>query len=125
MTKRFRQKSVIIHAMQWKGNSAQIDDFREFTGAHTILCINDRLILKTLQNEMKAYPGDYIVKWPNEECVVCRQNIFEELYEPIKKQKDTGGVAEDPEQNTESEKPQEPESTEETKTKPVRRRVKK
>lgn len=44
------------------------------------------LIIHTLEGDMKALPGDYIITGVHGEQYPCKPDIFEETYEEIKEQ---------------------------------------
>lgn len=44
------------------------------------------LIIHTLEGDMKALPGDYIITGIHGEQYPCKPDIFEETYEEIKEQ---------------------------------------
>lgn len=87
----FRKRSVTIQAMRWEpGNLALAGgmagwlvgagvDFRHPTGygATTTLAI------VTLEGEMLAQPGDWIIRGVAGEFYPCKPDIFEQTYERI------------------------------------------
>lgn len=42
------------------------------------------IIIPTLEGDMKAHEGDYIIKGVRGELYPCRKDIFEETYEEVK-----------------------------------------
>jgi len=42
------------------------------------------IIIPTLEGDMKAHEGDYIIKGVKGELYPCRKDIFEETYEEVK-----------------------------------------
>ena len=77
---KYRKKSVIVDAIQWTGkNYSEIQKF--------ISCgyffINDKVIISTLEGDMTASLGDYIIKGVNKEVYPCKPDIFQKTYEPI------------------------------------------
>lgn len=42
-----------------------------------------RLVIKTLEGDMTAYPGDYLIKGPKGEYWFNKREIFEEMYEAV------------------------------------------
>lgn len=42
------------------------------------------VIISTLEGEMKASPGDWIITGINGEKYPCKPDIFEKTYEPVK-----------------------------------------
>lgn len=80
MNKKYRKKPVIIEAIQWTGkNLSEIDIFMGGTvgNKETILVIN------TLEGDMEASIGDYIIKGVNGEFYPCKSNIFDKTYEEV------------------------------------------
>nr|DAK60873.1 MAG TPA: PGDYG protein [Caudoviricetes sp.] len=41
------------------------------------------MIIHTLEGDMKAYAGDYIITGVNGEQYPCKPDIFEKTYEPV------------------------------------------
>ncbi|HCB95670.1 MAG TPA: hypothetical protein DEP65_08730 [Ruminococcus sp.] len=44
---------------------------------------DEKIIIHTLEGEMTAGPGDYIITGVNGEQYPCKPDIFEKTYEPI------------------------------------------
>jgi len=80
--RKFKKKPVVIEAVEWKG---EVDDtVREFIkDSHTFT--NDRrsLIITTLEGEMEALVGDFIIKGVQGELYPCKPDIFWQTYEEI------------------------------------------
>lgn len=78
-----RKKPVIIEVIQWTG--ANVDEILAFIlpvgearrGAENAIIIN------TLEGEMKASKGDYIIKGVKGEFYPCKPDIFEATYEIV------------------------------------------
>jgi len=91
----YKKKPVIIEAVQWVGDNAT--EIMLFVGkklkvsrppygmeldkdipkeAYTI-------IIPTLEGDMKASKGDFIIKGVNGEFYPCKPNIFEKTYELV------------------------------------------
>ena len=95
MVLKARKKPVEIECVQWTG--ANVNEIMSFCGsaAHDIYQINlanmplanmpveYSLIIKTLEGNMRAYPGDYIIKGVHGEFYPCKPDVFEETYEII------------------------------------------
>lgn len=78
MIKKYRKKPVTIEAIQWDGkNLSKIHDFMggEVENKGTTLVIH------TLEGDMEASIGDYIIKGVNGEFYPCKPNIFAKTYE--------------------------------------------
>ena len=90
MVLKARKKPVEIECVQWTG--ANVNEIMSFCGsvAHDIYQINlanmpieYSLIIKTLEGNMRAEPGDYIIKGVHGEFYPCKPDVFEETYEII------------------------------------------
>ncbi len=78
---KFRKKPVVIEAFQWKDKPPFPP---EFSGLHSVALINEReqLQIKTLEGDMAANDGDWIIKGVNGEFYPCKPDIFAKTYEP-------------------------------------------
>lgn len=79
MIKKYRKKPAIIEAIQLTGkNLSEIDNFMggivENKGA---------IVIHTLEGDMEASIGDYIIKGVNGEFYPCKPDIFDKTYEEI------------------------------------------
>lgn len=72
------KKKVTIEAVQYDGNNA--DEIKDFIGADNLVWNSDRILVKTLEGNMKANAGDYIIKGVKGEFYPCREDIFLETY---------------------------------------------
>ena len=80
MIKKYRKKPVIIDAIQWTGkNLSEIDNFM----GKTVENKGTTLIIHTLEGDMEASIGDYIIKGVNREFYPCKPNIFAKTYEEV------------------------------------------
>jgi hypothetical protein len=79
MTK-FRKKPVVIEAVQWDGSN--YDEIGDFMELNATLQIGDDFIIPTLEGEMRASPGDWIIKGVKGEFYPCKPDIFAATYEP-------------------------------------------
>lgn len=89
----YRKKPVIIQAVQWTGgNPCEIQEFTGNTATITnhdpiddmgVFVGRDRfeLSINTLEGEMKAAIGDYIIKGVNGEFYPCKEEIFKKTYD--------------------------------------------
>lgn len=59
--KKFRKKPVIVEAFQ----------------------TNEEMKIQTLEGEMTAKPGDWIIRGVNGELYPCKPDVFEKTYEPV------------------------------------------
>lgn len=78
MIKKYRKKPVTIEAVPWTGNNlAEINEFMK----KFIRVIGLTLEIPTLEGNMKASLGDYIIKGVNGEFYPCKPDIFAKTYE--------------------------------------------
>lgn len=86
MIQKFRKKPVVIEAVKWTGSNTI--EMSKFTG----ISINkissapfvDTLVIKTLEGDMTALKGDWIIKGVKGEFYPCKPDIFEATYEEVK-----------------------------------------
>ena len=86
--KKYRKKPVMIEAMKWtsgpRGTKALLawcPDASEIESIKTIA--GPGIIIKTLEGNMRANPGDYIIKGVAGEFYPCKSDIFEQTYEEV------------------------------------------
>ena len=86
MIKTYRKKPVEVQALLWTGKN--VGEVMQFAGesAHDMyemLDSNCSLIIHTLEGNMEASPGDYIIKGVNGEFYPCKPDIFEKTYDEV------------------------------------------
>lgn len=91
MTDRFRKKPVEIEAMQFYGDLESARAILEWAhrGGDPMMNAVIRfaseplhLIVRTLEGELRAAPGDWIIRGVKGEFYPCKPDIFEATYEP-------------------------------------------
>ena len=82
---RFRSLPVEIDAMQWTGsNPFGLMRWREqFDGTSRWRFDGDFLYIDTLEGEMKANPGDWIIRGTRGEFYPCKPDVFLVKYKRI------------------------------------------
>lgn len=80
----YRKKPVIIEAVRWDGNLETLNIFPKEDIEHVKLRDGD-LYIQTLEGQMKANIGDYIIRGVKGEYYPCKPDIFEITYEPVNK----------------------------------------
>lgn len=91
---KFRKKPVVIEAYQWnvKGNFVNWkllpDWFTEAYEKGDVLLLTDGIEIKTLEGQLKANVGDWIIKGVKGEIYPCKPDIFEMTYEPVEEKKE-------------------------------------
>lgn len=94
MTK-YRKKPVVIEALQWTGDN--VKEMRAFLGGAVADIVTvfspvssaDSLpdfLIKTLEGDMLASRGDYIIKGVNGEFYPCKPDIFVKTYEKVEEE---------------------------------------
>jgi hypothetical protein len=82
----YRKKPVIIEAVQLRDleipNLMEIQQFVGL-GKDVFEVESDGLIIKTLEGNMKASIGDFIIKGVEGEFYPCKPDIFEKTYEKV------------------------------------------
>lgn len=84
MIQKYRKKPVVIEAIQWEGtydNYQQIINWSENTIKD--ITMSNGLIIPTLEGNMVALIGNYIIKEVNGEFYPCKPDIFEKTYEKV------------------------------------------
>lgn len=79
---KFRKKPVVIEAVRWTGEN--LSEVVKFMGAGQYQqdFVSNDLVIPTLEGEMKASPGDWIIRGVKGELYPCKPDIFEMTYEP-------------------------------------------
>lgn len=84
MIKQYRKRPIVIRAVKWTGDN--FDEICEFVKDQPVtLYKNDfgfiRLLIETLEGDMYAEVGDYIICGVHGEYYSCKPDIFSETYE--------------------------------------------
>jgi hypothetical protein len=82
---KYVKKPVVIEAIQWKGYLTNEQEIREFVGEALVDPYDTKqfLLIKTLEGDMQANPGDWIIKGIRGEFYPCKPDIFEATYDPV------------------------------------------
>jgi hypothetical protein len=82
----FRKKPVVIEAVQYTGINERIaNELEAFMGKPPAIVDADGklcLSITTLEGEMLASPGDWIIKGVKGEFYPCKPDIFAATYDP-------------------------------------------
>ena len=78
MIKRYRKKPVLIEAVQYNGENKV--EVQLFMGKYLDECVRG-LKIPTLEGDMFASAGDFIIKGVAGEFYPCKPDIFEQTYE--------------------------------------------
>ena len=84
---RFRKKPVVIEAVRWTGET--LAAVAKFTGPDYVIQLRNprnrptgALLIATLEGDMRADKGDWIIKGIKGEFYPCKPDIFAATYEP-------------------------------------------
>ena len=81
---KYRKKPVIIEAIQFNGwNFGEINDWMFNTKGIYPSYFKETMTIETLEGDMVASIGDYIIKGVKGEFYPCKPDIFKQTYEPL------------------------------------------
>lgn len=83
---KFRKKPVVVEAMQFTGEN--IPELDAFTGGYELdgePCVFGPVmgVIPTLEGQMSASVGDWIIRGVKGEFYPCKPDIFAATYEPV------------------------------------------
>lgn len=86
--RKFRKKPVEIEAIQFNGwNFGEINDWMlgkpAWCSETYSSCYKDTMVIETLEGDMTANLGDYIIKGVKGEFYPCKPDIFEQTYDEL------------------------------------------
>lgn len=82
---KYRKKPVVIEAVKFDPEG-DLEEVGLFLNGATGWHMSDdeyAIIIPTLEGDMLARPGDYIIKGIQGEFYPCKPDIFEATYEPV------------------------------------------
>jgi hypothetical protein len=77
----YRRKPFFVQAVQFTGDNVQ--EIATFINADWDMFEADELVIETLEGDMSASLGDYIVQGVDGEFYPCKPHIFERIHERI------------------------------------------
>lgn len=80
---KYRKKPVVIEAIELKYSIDSQEDCIAFTEGKAKKGLDGGLIISTLEGNMVANTGDYIIKGVQGEFYPCKPDIFAKTYEPV------------------------------------------
>lgn len=81
MIKKYIKNPIPIDALQWDGDNEK--EVLDFVGESAEIR-GGSLYIKTLEGDMLAPIGSYIIKGINGEFYPCREDIFKKTYEEVR-----------------------------------------
>ena len=81
---KFRKKPVIIDAMHYGPYTAPTVEMAQFLSDNPggFVCVTEGILIKTLEGDMLASPGDWVIRGVKGEFYPCKPDIFAATYEP-------------------------------------------
>lgn len=86
MIKQYKKKPVIITACRfpdWNEPQEEFYNWSESVGLFWARYPDGSTLISTLEGELTARPGDFIIRGIKDEFYPCRADIFESTYELI------------------------------------------
>jgi hypothetical protein len=86
---KYRKKPVVIEAVRYKGSSTHAQAIEqwmagfEYVEPGMVTADMRPLIIPTLEGDMRAVAGDWIIRGVQGEFYPCKPDIFEATYEPV------------------------------------------
>jgi hypothetical protein len=84
---RYRKKPIVVDAVQWLNKKITVPPgpewFLEAEESGVIQLAGTTLFIKTLEGEMRAEPGDWIIRGVKGEIYPCKPDIFAATYEEV------------------------------------------
>jgi hypothetical protein len=77
---KFRKKPVVIEAIRWNGDNL-LNMLEEGFGSGSYEGENNSLLIPTLEGQMIANVGDWIINGVKGEFYPCKSDIFEATYD--------------------------------------------
>lgn len=83
---KYRQKSVVVEAIQFEDTAECLERLSKFVGDDIVInykAVPPVVNIHTREGTMTANVGDYIVKGINDEFYPVKSNFFEKIYEKV------------------------------------------
>lgn len=80
---KFRKKPVVIEAVQYDGTARTVKQVNELGLSPTVKAGSNSLFIPTLEGEMEAQPGDWIIRGVKGEFYPCKDDIFRQTYDAV------------------------------------------
>lgn len=91
---KFRKKPIEIEAVQFDGTEDGMwniaDKLDIYQDAISFLDLKDKMVCHTLEGDMVADKGDWIIKGVKGEIYPCKPDIFEMTYDKVENNEDAG-----------------------------------
>lgn len=88
MIRTIRKKPKTLQAIQWDGTSECLVEIQEFMDGRDLRVLvsgregwQDKVVIPTLEGDMLASVGDWIIRGVAGEFYPCKPDIFDQLYD--------------------------------------------
>lgn len=78
---KYQKKPVVIEAVQWSGSNWH--SILDFAGRENVYVTGNKLYVRTLEGDMLANPGDWIIRGVEGEFYPVKPHIFVATYEAV------------------------------------------
>jgi hypothetical protein len=83
MANKYRKKPVVIEAFEYRSGEQRHEVDADVIAGRVRYPEDGTMLIKTLEGEMCAQPGDWIIRGVKGELYPCRPDIFVATYEPV------------------------------------------
>jgi hypothetical protein len=83
---KFRKKPIVIEAVEFRDTTESMCELSEFLGTARFSVPRagiTTLIIPTLEGDLTAVPGDWVIRGVKGEFYPCKPDIFAATYEPV------------------------------------------
>lgn len=87
---KFRKRPIVIEAWQWLGQPHNEWPRWVSDGARVSQADSAALAIHTLEGELSARLGDWLIHGIRGEVYPCKPNVFSETYDPVPDSQDDG-----------------------------------
>ena len=82
MANQYRKKPVVIEAFKYRSGEQRSEVAQDVIDGNVRYPEDGTMLIKTLEGEMCARPGDWIIRGVKGELYPCKPDIFAATYEP-------------------------------------------
>lgn len=79
---KYRKKPVVIEAFKYRAGEQRSEVADDVIAGRVCYPEDGTMLIKTLEGEMCAQPGDWIIRGVKGELYPCKADIFKKTYEP-------------------------------------------
>ena len=78
---RYREKPVVVEAFRWEDGESLPGWLCNAVALGRVEVVGGRLRIRTLEGEMEAAPGDWVIRGVKGELYPCKHDVFTATYE--------------------------------------------